>query len=89
MRQGNLSHTLLPSATELPSTELIILAGDPDIRSAYPAENAAILKEKYPHVKFGRRLGASHDMHKDKPDVVAAVILGGLAGDKEIEVLAG
>jgi hypothetical protein len=72
----------------LPNTELIILAGDPAIRSVYPASNAALLKDRYPHVRFGQRLGASHDMHKDKPDVVAGVIMHGLGGAEGVEVLA-
>lgn len=58
------------------------------MRSVYPAAHADRLKAEHPHVRFGQRPGASHDMHKDKPEVVAAVIMHGLGGDKSIDVLA-
>ena len=55
----------------------------------YPASNAAKLEAEYPHVKFARRLGATHDMHKDKPDVIYGVLVHGLAtaADLDLEVL--
>lgn len=48
-----------------------------------------MLEEKYPHVKLAIRPGATHDMHKDKPDVVAGVLLGGLEDPEKfgLEVL--
>ena len=50
-----------------------------------------LLEKEYPHVKLGRRIGATHDMHKDKPDVIYGVIVDGLNRAEElgIEVLRG
>jgi hypothetical protein len=79
VNKGNLSHTLLPSAPSSKGTEIIILAADPKLRSVYPSSNANLLEAKYPHVKFAQRLGATHDMHKDKPDVLYKVLINGLS----------
>lgn len=91
MKKGNLNHGLLPSQDSSSGTEIIILGADPELRGIYPARNATVLEEKYPHVKLAIRPGATHDMHKDKPDVVAGVLLGGLEDPAQfgLEVLRG
>jgi hypothetical protein len=91
VNKGHLGHNLLPSAASSKGTEIIIIAADPDLRSVYPASNANLLDEKYPHVKFAQRLGATHDMHKDKPDVLYSVLTSGLANAKEmgLDILRG
>lgn len=57
------------------------------MKSVYPTANADKLAKDYPHVKYGWRKGATHDMHKDKPEVVAGVIMDGLTGNEGVEVL--
>lgn len=89
VNDGKVPHSLLPSAESSKNTEIIIIAADPSMRSVYPASNATKLAAEYPHVKFARRLGATHDMHKDKPDVIYGVLVHGLrtAAELELEVL--
>ncbi|KAI9638290.1 Alpha/Beta hydrolase protein [Dioszegia hungarica] len=87
VKQGNLSHSLIPTPSSLPATEIIILAADPDLASVYPASNAALLEKSHPHVKFGRIMGATHDTHKTAPGVVADVIMNGMTGAMGVEVL--
>lgn len=89
VNDGGLPHGLLPTAEQSQGTEILIVAADPSLRSVYPATNAKLLEERYPHVKFGQRLGATHDMHKDKPDVLYGVIVGGFsqAPDLGIDVI--
>lgn len=84
MNDGKLPHSLLPSASTSSGTEIIIIAADPSLRSVYPASNAKLLEAEYPHVKFAQRMGATHDMHKDKPDVMYGVIVDGLSRAKEL-----
>jgi hypothetical protein len=80
---------LIPSTESLPSTEIIILAADPDLQSVYPASHAALLEKNHPHVKFGRVLGVTHDSHKTGAGVVASVIMEGMKGQMGIEVFRG
>jgi hypothetical protein len=81
-----LSHTLLPSAESSKGTEIIIISADPGLRSVYPPSNAKVLEEKYPHIKFAQRMGATHDMHKDKPDVLYGVLVNGLNKAEELQL---
>lgn len=84
--RGEFNHDLLPTSSVAGESEIIILAADPAMRSIYPASNAELLKAKYPHVKFAQKIGATHDMHKDKPDVLVGILLVGLTKAKELEL---
>jgi hypothetical protein len=76
---------VLPPASE---TEIIILAADPALNSVYSSRNhVQLLEEEHPHVKLAIQQQASHDMHKDHPEVIAEVMLHGLGKRDGLEIL--
>ncbi|WWC62474.1 uncharacterized protein I303_105070 [Kwoniella dejecticola CBS 10117] len=87
MGSGDFSHSnLIPSQSSSKSTEIIILAADPDVKTVYPYSNAKRLEADFPHVKFGWVKKATHDMHKTDSGVLAKVILNGFDGAEQAGV---
>ncbi|WWC70679.1 uncharacterized protein I206_104630 [Kwoniella pini CBS 10737] len=87
MGSGDFSHhNLIPTQSSSKSTEIIILAADPDVKTVYPLSNAKRLEQDYPYVKFGWVKGATHDMHKTDSGVLANVILHGFEGAEKAGV---
>lgn len=51
--------------------------------------HAKLLEGTHPHVKLAIQRQASHDMHKDHPEVIAGVMLHGLVEREGLEILRG
>jgi pimeloyl-ACP methyl ester carboxylesterase len=71
----NPSWNVLEAARSL-ATPTLILGGDPAVYTLLSADTAESVVAANPHVEYRVVEGAGHSVHRDRPDVVIAAILG-------------